>query len=113
MKKIIIGFIAVIMTQAVFAGGWTLTSEINHIEIIRGQGFQLQGDFGNPASCTGSNYIYIPIAHPQYDQLYSSAMIAFTSNKKVRAYLHTCTAYGWHGGTFGTLNGAGSLYIYK
>jgi len=93
--------------------GWTKTAEIKHIEVIRGQGFQMQGTFGNPAECTVANHIFIPINHPQYDELYSLAMVAFTSNYKIRGYIHTCIEYGWHGGSYNQLSSSGSLYIFK
>ena len=34
------------------AEGWTNTANITDIEIIRGKGLQIQGDFGNPSKCS-------------------------------------------------------------
>lgn len=32
---------------------------------------------------------------------------------KLRAYVHNCTAIGWHGGTFNELTGDGAIYLEK
>ena len=93
------------------AGGWTNTASVVDIEIIRGQGFQITGNFGNPSECTAGNTIFIALNHPQYDQLLSVAMSAFMGNKRLRIYSHQCANYGWHGGTYNELTADGAMYI--
>ena len=114
MKKILLISI-VLFSNIAFAGGWTTydsnNGNVEFVEVVRAQGFMVQGTFGNPAGCTVSNQLWIPIEHPQYDHLYSMALAAFMSGKKIQAYAHNCTEIGWHGGSYNTLSGAGSLYL--
>ncbi|MET1257677.1 hypothetical protein, partial [Aliikangiella maris] len=98
-------------SHIVVAGGWTKTASVADIEIIRGQGFQITGDFGNPSECTVGNTIYVALEHPQYDKLLSISMAAFMGNKKLRIYSHQCANYGWHGGTYNELTSDGSMYL--
>jgi len=102
-----------IFSSTTFAAGWTTTSPVDHVEIIRGQGFEIKGDFGNPSSCTAANTVFVAINHPQYDQLLSMSLSAFMGGKKLRIYSHRCVDYGWHGGTYNELTGAGSMYLHK
>jgi hypothetical protein len=46
------------------------------------------------------------------DQLLSVALAAFMGGKKLRVYSHQCASYGWHGGTYNELTGAGSMYLH-
>jgi hypothetical protein len=112
MKKIT--FILAMLTSSIaYGGGWTSTAPVDHVEIIRGQGFQINASFGNPSSCSVPNSIFVSINHPQYDQLLSVSLAAFMGGKKLRIYSHQCVSYGWHGGTYNELTGAGSMYLHK
>jgi hypothetical protein len=97
------------------AGGWTTYGEdsgsVEFVEVVRAQGFLVKGKFGDPAECGTLDHLWVGADHPQYDQLYSTALAAFMSGKKIQAYAHTCTEIGWHGGSYNTLTGAGSMYI--
>lgn len=99
-------------SSIVYAGGWTATAPVEHVEIIRGQGFQVKGGFGNPSGCTASDAIFVSVNHPQYDHLLSVSLAAFMGGKKLRIYSHQCANYGWHGGTYNELTGAGSMYLH-
>ena len=84
------------------------------IDIDRTGGFMLYGDFGNAGSCTTSNSIYVQSSHPQYNQIYSTALAAFMAGKKVYAYIQSCTSVGWYAGsstTFNTLTPNSVFYI--
>ena len=112
MKNYFIFFI-LSFSSAVFAGGWTTTAPVEHVEIIRGQGFEIKGGFGNPSNCTVSDKVFVSINHPQYQQLLSVSLAAFMGSKKLRIYSHQCIDYGWHGGTHNELTGAGSMYLHN
>ena len=71
----------------------------------------MTGELGDAAGCGTDGFLWVAPGHPQYDQLYSTALAAFMSGKKIQAYAHTCTEIAWHGGSFSTLNGSGALYI--
>lgn len=111
MKRVgVMATIFLLMGQ-VWAGGYTKLASIESVEIIRGQGFEVRGKFGNPANCSSPDTIFFPKVHPQYEQLLSVVMTAFVSGKRIQAYIHSCVEYGWHGGTFNQLDGAGALIV--
>ena len=109
LKKLLIAIF--ITSMPAYAGGWTKTASVIDIEIIRAQGFQIRGEFGNPSECSNANSIFVAVDHPQYEHILSVAMTAFMGNKKLQAYSHKCVEYGWHGGSYNQLTGAGSLYL--
>ncbi|UTW45820.1 hypothetical protein KFE80_02605 [bacterium SCSIO 12696] len=117
IKKIIMTTFLLSFSMVSLAGGWTTYSSsdtkgsIENIEVIRAQGFMIFGELGDPANCGNTGYLWVAINHPQYEQLYSMALTAFTAGKKIQAYAHSCTDVGWHGGSFSTLGGAGGMYI--
>ena len=110
MKKLLVVLITM-LSISVNAAGWTNTALVEHIEVIRNDGFQINGVFGNPSECTTSDSVFVSITHPQYDQLLSVAMAAFMSGKKLKIYSHQCINYGWHGGTYNELASTGSMYL--
>ena len=110
MKKIFAACIFVFSFSA-NAGGWTADATIERVEIVRDQGFMVFGTFGNPSECTATDALWIPISHTQYEQLYSTALSAFIGGKKLKAYAHTCSEIGWHGGSYNTLSNSGAMYI--
>lgn len=93
------------------AAGWTSVASVEHVEVIRAQGFEVKGAFGNPSNCETGDSVFVSIEHPQYDQLLSVALAAFMGNKKLRIYSHQCVNYGWHGGTYNELISHGSMYL--
>ena len=74
MKKLLALALLLISSAAIANGGWTSTGtndgSVKFIEVVRAQGFLIKGNFGNPAECSAPDYLWIDIAHPQYDQLY-------------------------------------------
>ncbi len=102
-----------VLSNASLARGWTNTATVKDVEIIRSQGFQITGDFGNPSECVAGDSVFISIDHPQYDQLLSLSLSAFMADKKLRIYSHECADYGWHGGTHNELTVGGAMYIKK
>jgi hypothetical protein len=114
MKKIL-AITTLLFPGIACAGGWTTydgtSGNVEFVEVVRAQGFLIKGSIGNPANCSVNDHLWVAIDHPQYDQLYSTALAAFMGGKKIQAYAHTCTEIGWHGGSFNTLTGAGSMYL--
>ena len=106
-------FLVLINSQTILAGGWSNQATISKLELVRGQGVAIFGNFGNPAGCTQSYAWWINKNHPQYDKLYSMLMAAMLSDKKIRGYAHGCEEFGWHGGSFNTISGPGALYMIK
>ena len=110
MKRLLTALLLCISTSALTAG-WTATATVENIEIIRAQGFQINGAFGNPSNCSNPNSIFVSVDHPQYQAILATATAAFMANKKLYIFSHGCVEYGWHGGTFNELTVAGSIYL--
>ncbi len=84
------------MSSTAFAGGWSSIATPTRFDIERGGGFMVYGNFGNPGACIVKNKFYVEIEHPQYKELYTAEMTAFTQNKKVQVYVHTCAPVEWY-----------------
>ena len=98
------------------AGGFSNAASPTEINTVQAgtAGFMLSGGFGNAAGCTTSDMIFVKATHPQYDHLYSMALAAFASGKKLTAYVHACEPVLWYTAatvTYNTLTSDGSLSI--
>lgn len=116
MKKLTLALLAFIPVFANAQSGWTTNpgnggGGITAVEVVRAQGFFINGNLGNPAGCSNSDTLWIAIDHPQYDILYSTVLAAYMSGKKIQAYAHQCGSFGWHGGSHNQVTGDGALYI--
>ncbi len=65
------------------------------VSIVLDRGFRIDGQFGNPNSCEKSDIIFVSKEHPQYDQLYSAALAAFTSGNRISLEIRKCGNVGW------------------
>ncbi|MEY8213230.1 MAG: hypothetical protein RPR97_01965, partial [Colwellia sp.] len=84
------------------------------IDIERGNGFMIYGEFGNPGGCTISDRVYVKSDHPQYKEIYSMVLAAYMAGKRVQPYVNDCLTAGWYvvpSTTFNTLTASGSLNI--
>lgn len=96
MKKFILACLMLASSSAFAVGGLSISATPTGIDIERSGGFMIYGDFGNVAGCTTSNSIYVQSSHPQYNQIYSTALAAMMSGKKVFAYIQACTPVAWY-----------------
>jgi len=83
------------------------------IDVERGNGFMVYGVFGNTQECSVSNKFYVLSNHPQYKEIYSAVLAAFSSGKKVTAFISKCEAVAWYTSTTTTYNivSGGSVYF--
>ncbi|MCW8876192.1 MAG: hypothetical protein OQK04_04215 [Kangiellaceae bacterium] len=103
-----------VFPQLALAGGYSNWAIPTRIDIERDGGFMIYGAFGNPAGCNEPNRIYVQKAHPQYAEIYSTALAAFSAGKKLQAYVHQCTAVGWYSGSqviFNTVTPSGVVNV--
>lgn len=112
------GVLAIILgstiTPAHAAPGWTESAPPSAVETVRSQGILILGAYGNPGTaCTNPDAIWVSETHPQYQAIIASATTAVATGLKLRAYVHNCTAIGWHGGTFNELTGDGAIFLEK
>jgi len=115
MKYLLLA-LAVFVSCSVSAGGRTNWAVPTQIDVERGGGFMVYGDFGNPSECSISNRFYIKIGHPQYDKIYSAVLAAFSSGSKIRIYSHDCEPVMWYSvasTTYNVLNRYGDFQIKK
>lgn len=112
-KALLASALMAISLPASAAGGSTAYAVPTTIEVIRGQGFMIFGPYGNPGPtpCSKADAIWVPISHPQYSELLSTALSAFAGQFKLKAHVHSCTAIGWHSGDYNELTNNGVLYI--
>ena len=113
MKNILLIIVALISVGA-HAGGRVSWATPIQIDIERGNGVMVYGNFGNPNNCTMSDMFYIKSDHPEFEKIYSALMIAYTSKKKITAYIHECSPVPWYSvieTTYNTLTLSGDFKI--
>ncbi len=113
MKRLIFASM-MLMSGIASAGGWSNLAVPTGIDVERGNGFMIYGDFGNAGACTTTNRIYIKIDHPQYNALYATALAAFAGKYKIQAYVQACESVGWYASpsvTFNIINSGSALNI--
>lgn len=106
MKRFISSMLVLLSLSSVnaFAGGWSEAAVPSRIDIERGNGVMVYGEFGNAGACTILNRFYLKKDHPQYDQAYAAILAAFSSGKKVQVYIHGCEPVTWYANTATTFN---------
>ncbi|MET1257581.1 DUF5992 family protein, partial [Aliikangiella maris] len=114
MRIILLSFLIFISIH-VKAGDFLTAAVPTGIDIVQAgnTGFMIYGQFGNKG-CTTSNSVFVKLEHPQYAQIYSTALAAFMAGKKIQAYTHGCEAVGWYSNasiTYNVLGPSGSLYL--
>lgn len=87
--------ILLLAISTTFAGGFTNWAVPTMIEVERGGGFGVWGDFGNPAFCHTSNVVYVMASHPQYKEIYATVLSALNNGYQVRFYVHSCDIVAW------------------
>jgi hypothetical protein len=95
MKKLLLTIILLLSTN-VIAGGRMTWAVPTQVDLERGNGIMVYGDFGNPNGCTVPNRFYVPKTHPEYDKIYGLIMTAFSAKQEMRAYTHSCKSIGWY-----------------
>lgn len=52
------------------------------------------GNFGNPMNCTNEGRFFNQKTHPQYSEIYSTILAAFTTKKRIKLYAHSRKSVG-------------------
>lgn len=113
MKKVLLVALLFVSLPAL-SGAFSSAAVPTRVDIERGNGFMVYGNFGNPMNCTKENRFFIQKTHPQYSEIYSTVLAAFTAQKKILLYSHTCTPVGWYSRpevTYNTVTPSGTVYI--
>lgn len=103
MKKTIV-VLALLASTSVLAAGRTNWAIPTQVDLERGNGIMVYGNFGNPNECSITNRFYIPETHTEYDKYYSLIMTAFSAKQEIRAYAHSCKPVGWYSNSETTYN---------
>lgn len=72
------------------------------------------GNFGNSMNCTNEGRFFNQKTHPQYSEVYSTILAAFTTKKRIKLYAHSRKSVGWYskpGFTYNTVTPNGTVYI--
>ena len=113
MKKYIAAVIFALSASQAFAG-WTDSAVPSRVDLDRGNGFMVWGDFGNPNSCQNGDQFYVNKDHPQYKEIYSMVLTAIVSGRMVKAYITSCEQALWYSSnTTNTMKGADSVIQFK
>ncbi|UTZ37245.1 hypothetical protein HB763_11385 [Vibrio campbellii] len=102
------------LSMPVLSGAFSNAAVPTRIDIERGNGFMVYGNFGNPMNCTNEGRFFIQKTHPQYSEIYSTILAAFTANKKIKLYSSSCQPAGWYSKpefTYNTVTPNGTVYI--
>lgn len=101
-------------SASAFAGGFSVAAVPTKIDIIRGEGIMIAGEFGNPGECSNGNYLFVKASHPDYKQIYAAALAALVSKQKIYGYVHYCVPVLWYSvatSTYNAIDVNGSLAI--
>lgn len=102
------------LSMPVFSGAFSNEAVPTRIDIERGNGFMVYGNFGNPMNCTNECRFFIQKTHPQYSEIYSTILAAFNTKKRIKLYAHSCKSVGWYSKpefTYNTVTPNGTVYI--
>lgn len=116
MKNIIMTAILVCVSSNSYSAAWSNWAIPTQIDVERGGGFMVYGAFGNPNGCSVGDRFYVAREHPQYQEIYSSILAAFSSEKEVRVHIRDCEAVSWYATSetnFNVLKATGSVSIRK
>lgn len=91
----VLPFLCLLPSMAAYAGGQSAAAIPTRIEVVRSEGFMLSGEFGNAGGCSVGNYLFVKSDHPQYKQIYATALSAHLAKQKVTAYVHSCESVVW------------------
>lgn len=112
-------FMVTAMLMAAFgahAGDYTTASIPFRINIIRNEGFMIDGAFGNPGRCTYGDQLFVRINHPQYRLIYDTVLSAYIHAKPIVAYVLSCQDVAWYalpGNTFNVVDDTGSIGLFS
>lgn len=108
---ICIALLTILLRPESYASGLGTAAKPVKIEVVRGQGVMVFGEFGNPNNCSSAIGFWIKFEHPQYEEMYSMALTAMTAGMRLQPYLRECDSIGWYGGTWNTVTGADAMSL--
>ena len=95
MKKLLLALSLISSSLPALAGGDSNWAVPQGLDIIGVDGVRIYGEFGNPNNCGITNQLFIKASHPQYDQLYATALTAFTAQSEIKLYIGSCEVISW------------------
>jgi hypothetical protein len=106
--RIIFGLLFLMLGTSAFAAGNSAWAVPTRIDVVRNEGVLIYGSFANPAGCTTSDTLFLPISATQYKEMYAMLLTAFASGKQISMYASVCTPLTWYSGpsvTYNTVSG--------
>ena len=95
------------------ASGWATPGHVQKIEVVRGDGLVVFGNFDNVNNCTATTGFWVKFDHPQYDEIYALMLTAMTAQLRVQPHLRGCEAIGWHAGTWNVVTGTSAVHLLR
>lgn len=93
-------FIMLLMIPGLcLADGWTNWAKPTQVDIDRGNGIMVYGNYGNPSECVAPKMIYIPSSHPAYEHVYEVVTKAFSNVREIRMYTNGCGTVNYYTST--------------
>ncbi|WP_124539691.1 hypothetical protein [Piscinibacter terrae] len=111
--KALVGVMLGLAGMSAMAAGYSLPAVPTRVDVIRGDGFMVHGEYGNSGGCTDAGRFFVRSDHPQYKQLYAMAMGAYVGKLKLIAYVDACQVVTWYSSstTFNTVSPSSALHI--
>lgn len=114
--KLLTAMAILLVATSAKAGAWSAAAVPTRIDVVQAgtAGFLVYGTYGNPAGCVVGDVVFVKATHPQYNKMYATALLAFTSGKNLMAYAGNCDSVPWlsvPATTYNILNDTGSLSI--
>lgn len=114
MKKILLSALLLTSTSTtVLAAGYTNLVVPTRIDVERGEGFAIFGNFGNPGGCTNSNVIFVRSSSPHYKEMYAAALGAFMGKYRIQVYVTACQTITWYTAAPDTMNVADTNSVFN
>lgn len=109
----VILLLLLVPTTSTDAFGWSTPGYVDRVEVVRGNGLIVLGDFENVNGCTATTGFWVKFDHPQYEEIYALMLTAIAAQLRVQPYFDGCEAIGWHGGTWNVVTAAGAVYLLR
>jgi len=112
--KYALSVLALFVCSTSYAAGWSQLAVPTGVDVERGNGIMVYGNFGNAGSCTVTDQVYVRSTHPQYKEVYSAILLAFSTGKQLRFHIASCDAVTWYSAptvTYNIMEPGGALFM--
>lgn len=91
-----IAVLVYLISSPVMAGAYSSWAVPTRAEIVNG-GLLVSGSFGNPSTCSDSDFVFVDSTHTFFDEIYAFVVSAIASERELRFYTSSCFYVSFHG----------------